>query len=89
VQILKDMIGFLCFIVSPCGMKAKQETLSSIINWEKLQSLKELQSFLGLTNKLSHLIRNYADEVSVFLEICCFKTKIIAWTVEAKNLLTD
>jgi Reverse transcriptase (RNA-dependent DNA polymerase) len=76
---------FLGFTLTGERIKAREATLSAISAWTRPESLKELQSFLGLTNYLRNFIREYSELVKPMLMIVDNTRKRIKWETAAEN----
>ena len=56
----KQEIEFLGYIVSEKGLKMDPSKVKSILEWPKPQSVKDIQSFLGLANFYRKFVRDYS-----------------------------
>ena len=54
-------LKFYRFVFSDKGMSADPEKIKAISNLEKLTTIGELKSFLGMTKYCSRFIQNYSD----------------------------
>ena len=55
-----NTIEYLRYIIGPDGIKLNLELVKAIFNFLQLWTLKELQSFLGLTKYYRKFIKNYS-----------------------------
>lgn len=58
----RDEVRYLGHILSPVGIKTDPEKLKAIYEFPAPQSVKQLQSFLGLCNYYRRFIPGYADK---------------------------
>ena len=56
----QNSVEFLGHIVSPAGISPLPEKISSITTWPVPENLKQVQSFLGLSNYYRRFISNYS-----------------------------
>ena len=58
-QFSTDKVYFLRYIMSSSGIYIEPEHIKSIKNWSKLQSIKEIQLFIGFANFYRWFIQNF------------------------------
>lgn len=59
-EFLKSEVEFLGFIISDKGIKTNPRKVEAILNFPTPRTLKDLRSFLGLSNYYRRFIRDYA-----------------------------
>lgn len=59
-EFLKKEVEFLGFIISDKGIKTNPKKVEAILNFPTPKTLKDLRSFLGLSNYYRRFIRDYA-----------------------------
>lgn len=59
-EFLKKEVEFLGFVISDNGIKTNPKKVEAITNFPKPKTLRELRSFLGITNYYRRFIRDYA-----------------------------
>ena len=81
---LQDEVEFCGYTVSKDGIQCQESKLESIRNWPLPTGIKELRSFLGLSNFYHRFIRNYA-EVAQPLHSMLRKNSKWDWTPDRKE----
>lgn len=59
-EFLREEVEFLGFIISNKGIKTNPKKVEAILNFPRPKTLKELRSFLGISNYYRRFIRDYA-----------------------------
>jgi len=94
-HLLKDKVVFLGHILTPEGIQPNHDNINKILSWEMPTTVKEVQSFLGMTNYYRRFIQNYSTLVRPMIDLTK-KGHKFQWTSscqtafnELKQLLTD
>jgi len=53
-------VEFLGYIIGRDGIKMAKEKVQAVLEWKTLESLTEVQSFLGFANFYRRVIQNYS-----------------------------
>ena len=59
---------YLGFVISDKGVKMDPKKLQAVQDWPKLKTVKDVQSFLGLTNYYRKFIKNYSKVATPLTE---------------------
>ena len=57
-------VDYVGLVITPNGLRMKEEKVATIRNWEDPEHIKDLQSFLGSANFYRRFILNYSKMVS-------------------------
>ena len=60
-QFMRSEVSFLGHMVRRDGMSMQQHKVQAVKDWPTLQSVKDVQSFLGLANYYRRFVRGYAQ----------------------------
>ena len=56
----RSRVNFLGYIISPDALEIDQEKIRTVVEWEALDSVKGVQSFLGFVNFYRRIIEGYS-----------------------------
>ena len=94
-HLLKNKVAFLGHILTSEGVQTNQDNINKILSWEMPTTVKEVQSFLGMTNYYRRFIQNYSTLVRPMIDLTK-KGHKFQWTsscqaafTKLKKLLTD
>lgn len=85
--IVVDTVEFLGYSVTKHGVYMQRRLMDAIQGWPQPQTVKDVQSFLGLTNFCRRFIHKYADIVRPISDIV--REKQFEWTVEQRDALVE
>lgn len=85
----RKKVKFLGFIISDEGLKMDQEKTEAIKNFPVPQTLKELRSFLGLTNFYRQFIQNYAQKAKPLTDLTRKSNKKFTFNADAVVAFED
>lgn len=78
-QVHASLVSFLRFIIAPENIQMDPGKVSTVVDWPRPVSCKQLQQLLGCTNFYRHFIQNYST-----MAISLTSTKSgFSWTAEA------
>lgn len=84
VKIAKQEIEILGFKITQEGIFPANDNIIKITKFKTPQSVKEIQSFLGMTNYFSHLIPNYSELVAPLIKLTRKNSQFI-WSEECRD----
>ena len=56
----KDEVRFLSFVVSMDGIKMEEEKIDAVKKWPELESIRDIQVFIGFANFYWHFIKGFS-----------------------------
>ena len=67
----KQSIDYLGHTVSAAGVPPDPKKIAAVASWPEPKCVKEVQSFLGLTNYYAQFIPQYAARAAPLTYLCC------------------
>lgn len=84
-QFFKSSLIFLGHVISPEGVKTNNDNVQKIINIDIPKTVKEMRSFLGMTNYYRKFIKNYANIALPLYAATKGNDKAITWSDECNS----
>ncbi|KAL0150648.1 hypothetical protein M9458_054065, partial [Cirrhinus mrigala] len=78
-------ISFLGYVISAEGVTMDDHKVSSVVNWPKPHTVKDLQRFLGFANFYRRFIRNFSQIAASLTSMTRKGPKILHWTPESNQ----
>lgn len=82
-KFLMKKLRFLGMIISEAGIEVDESKVEAINNIKRPETLKKLQSFLGMTGFFRRFISKYSHMAAPLNEMIKGQTKMLVWTDEA------
>ena len=83
-QFLKKETKFLGHIINQDGIRTEDSKILAIKNYDRPKCIKQLRSFLGLTNYYRKFIENYTKYSKNLEKLCGSNQKKLVWTDECE-----
>lgn len=83
-HLLQREVGFLGHILSAEGVKPAPDNIEKIMKWSAPTSVKEVQSFLGMTNYYRRFIQDYSTIARPLIDLTK-KDKPFKWTDQCES----
>jgi len=87
-EFLKDDMEFLGHVISKEGIKVDEQKVRTIKEWKEPKDVKELRSFLGLTNYYRKFIKDYAKIANPLTDLLKEKQPYI-WETKQQQSFND
>lgn len=84
LQLFQTQINYLGYTLDKNGFCPSQSNINKVNEFPTPKSLKEVKTFLGMTNYFRHLIHNYAEIVQPLVNLTKKDTKFF-WSTYCQN----
>ncbi|KAI2654876.1 Transposon Tf2-6 polyprotein [Labeo rohita] len=82
-------ISFLGYIISAEGVTMDDQKVTSVLNWPRPKTIKDLQRFLGFANFYRRFIRNFSQVAAPLTSMTRKGPNILRWTPQSEQAFQD